>query len=69
MLDIRCGKITYLKEVNLIFLIFLSFMIFSFDIFASCNIIDLKIMAIGDSITQGGGNPYEFSYRLPLSKC
>ena len=68
MLKTRCGKITYLKESNLNFLIFLSFLIFSLDVFSSCNIKNLKIMAIGDSVTQGGRNPNEFSYRLPLSK-
>lgn len=28
----------------------------------------IKILAIGDSITQGGSQPNEFTYRLPLSK-
>lgn len=28
----------------------------------------IKILAIGDSLTQGGGQPNEFTYRLPLSK-
>jgi len=27
----------------------------------------IKILTIGDSVTQGGGNPNEFTYRLPLS--
>jgi len=28
----------------------------------------INILAIGDSLTQGGGHPNEFTYRLPLSK-
>ena len=33
-----------------------------------CNNRVIKIMPIGDSITQGGRKPSEYSYRLPLSK-
>lgn len=68
MLDMTCGKITYMKEIASIFLIFLSFLIVSCDVFANCDIQNLKIIAIGDSVTQGGRRANEFSYRLPLSK-
>jgi lysophospholipase L1-like esterase len=48
----------------------LSLQIFFSAAFAKNACLDkqLKIVAIGDSITQGGGNPDEYTYRLPLSK-
>lgn len=60
-------KITYFKGAALKLLVFLSFLIISFDAFANCDVKNLKIMAIGDSVTQGGRRENEFSYRLPLS--
>ncbi|HNV88042.1 MAG TPA: hypothetical protein PKL53_03665 [Methylotenera sp.] len=63
-----------LSRVNLklfykVFLL-LSLQIFFSAAFAKNACLDkqLKIVAIGDSITQGGGKPDEYTYRLPLSK-
>lgn len=63
-----------LSRVNLklfykVFLL-LSLQIFFSAAFAKNACLDkqLKIVAIGDSITQGGGNPNEYTYRLPLLK-
>lgn len=43
-------------------------MFFSSSAFSDCSNKKLKIITIGDSVTQGGVKPDEFSYRLQLSK-
>lgn len=50
-------------------LLFLSLQLFYSNAFAKnvCLGKQIKILAIGDSITQGGSQPNEFTYRLPLS--
>jgi lysophospholipase L1-like esterase len=54
-------------KVGLILL--LSLQVFSTSTYSKneCLGKKLKILAIGDSITQGGNQPSEFTYRLPLS--
>ncbi len=49
-------------------LLIFTFIFFSSNAFSDCSNKKLKIMAIGDSVTQGGAKPEEFSYRLQLSK-
>jgi lysophospholipase L1-like esterase len=50
-------------------LLFLSLQIFYSNAYAknTCLNKQIKIVAIGDSITQGGSQPNEYTYRLPLS--
>ena len=50
-------------------LLFLSLQLFYSNAFAKnvCLGKQIKIVEIGDSLTQGGGHPGEYSYRLPLS--
>lgn len=56
-----------MTKVGLI--LFLSLQVFSSSTHSknTCLGKKLKIIAIGDSITQGGSKPNEFTYRLPLS--
>lgn len=54
--------------INFKGLLMFTIIFFSGSVFSYCNDKNLQIIAIGDSVTQGGLKPNEYSYRLQLSK-
>jgi lysophospholipase L1-like esterase len=68
ILHSKYKEANYIKIVAFKGLLIFTFIFFSSNVFSDCSNKELKIMPIGDSVTQGGVKPDEFSYRLQLYK-